>query len=431
MKRLTCLLLAIMLLVIALVSTVHGAPRTKVELDFWTFWGSETRRPVIEKIINDFNKSQDRIVVKHTYLPWGDIWTKNLASIAAGHPADVIINDINSVAFRAKNNQVTEISQYLPKDIADGYYPALWNTVLYEGGIYALPFVTDTRILFYNKDAFREVGLDPNKPPTNWEELWDYANKLDKKQGNRYERIGFYPLYGIGMDVWAQLGDAGQGYINYQYERPAINTPGKLATWKWVKQWKDKYGDNTINTFQAEFATRTAHPFLSGKLAMFADIAGFYTQVRDYAPDMDLGVAPLPEARPGSGHWSWGGGFVAEIPKGAKHVKEAVEFLQYLTGPAGAEHWAVMNFDNVANIEGSARAAKSSVLTAKGQEVYKMAADNLNWTTITPHPMYAPEWWNLVNPETDAFMMGRKTAEQALLDAQRAVERLIENTKSK
>src|SRR4051794_32705455 len=72
----------------------------KVVIDFWSFWGSEIRRPVIEKIIEDFNNSQDQIIVKHTFVPWGDIWTKELASIAAGDPPDVVINDINATALR-------------------------------------------------------------------------------------------------------------------------------------------------------------------------------------------------------------------------------------------------------------------------------------------------------------------------------------------
>jgi len=403
----------------------------KVELDFWTFWGSETRRPVIEGIINNFNKSQDRIHVNHTYLPWGDIWTKNLASIAAGHPADIVINDINSVPFRAVNKQVTDISEYLPEDIASQYYPSLWKTVTYNEGVYALPFVTDTRFLFYNKDAFREAGLDPEDPPETWEELWEYAEKLDKKNGARYDRVGFYPLWGMGMDIWALNGDAGQSYINYDFERPSINTLGKLETWKWVKSWKDKYGQRAINTFQAQFETRTAHPFLSGKLGMFTATATFFTQIRDYAEDMDFGVAPIPEALPGSGHWSWGGGFVAEIPKGSKNVEEAVEFLMYLTGEEGGEYWALKNFDNVASIQGSLNAAKSPELSEKGREVYQMAADNLNWTVMTPHLLTAPEYWNLVNPEVDAFMMDKKSVEEALYDAQMKVEELIKIEKEK
>ncbi|CAM4481960.1 hypothetical protein PATA110616_21235 [Paenibacillus tarimensis] len=105
----------------------------KVELDFWTFWGSETLRPIIEKIIEDFNQSQDRIVVKHTYLPWGDILTKNLAAIAAGNPPDVIVNDIATVAQRAENKQAADLSSYIEQEpVEDRFFPELWRAVVHE-----------------------------------------------------------------------------------------------------------------------------------------------------------------------------------------------------------------------------------------------------------------------------------------------------------
>src|SRR5690606_18299015 len=88
----------------------------KTVIDFWTFWGSEIRRPVIEQIIADFNESQDEIEVKHTYLPFGDIWTKELAAIAAGDPPDVVINDINSTALRGQENQAMNLSEFLEED---------------------------------------------------------------------------------------------------------------------------------------------------------------------------------------------------------------------------------------------------------------------------------------------------------------------------
>src|SRR5690606_14217660 len=139
----------------------------KVVVDFWIFWGSEIRRPVIEKIVEDFNNSQEDIVVKHTFVPWGDIWTKELAAIAAGDPPDVVINDINATALRGEKNQAMNLSEFLSEeDISGQFYPELWEATLHEGDSYGIPFNTDTRVLFYNKDAFEEAGLDPEQPPT-------------------------------------------------------------------------------------------------------------------------------------------------------------------------------------------------------------------------------------------------------------------------
>ena len=66
------------------------------------------------------------------------------------------------------------------KSSALQFFPELWKTVEWEGGIYGVPFNTDTRFFFWNKDHFAEVGLDPEKPPTTWAELEEYALKLDK-----------------------------------------------------------------------------------------------------------------------------------------------------------------------------------------------------------------------------------------------------------
>ncbi|MFL6517954.1 MAG: ABC transporter substrate-binding protein [Bacillus sp. (in: firmicutes)] len=357
-KKDSSLLKAVILILYTILSgfsskTDAASTNGKVVVNFWTFWGSETRRPVIEKIVNDFNKSQNKIIVKHTFIPWGDIWTKNLAAVAAGNPADVVINDINSVAQRAENNQAEDLSQYIKGGtFKKQFYPNLWNTVLYKGKPYAVPFTTDTRLLFYNKDAFKEAGLDPSNPPKTWKELEEYAQKLDKKQDGNFTRIGFYPLFGgFGAPSWLKNADNGNGYI--ENEQLKINTPNKVKGLQWLAEWQKHYGAKTIQNYQAEFSNGQANPFIAGKVAMYTDVATYYTQIRDSGTKMNFGVAPIPAFDENSKHWSDGGGFVAEVPKGAKHPKEAMEFIKYLTGEKAQKYWAEKNFDNVANIKGA------------------------------------------------------------------------------
>jgi multiple sugar transport system substrate-binding protein len=405
-------------------------PKEKVELDFWTFWGSEVRRPIIEKIVDDFNKSQDRIVVKHTFLPWGDVWTKNLAAIAAGNPPDVIVNDINSVATRAVNKQVTDITKYVDAaNIKGDFYPELWNTVVHEDKVYGIPFDTDTRLLFYNKDAFKDAGLDPEKPPTTWAELEEYAIKLDKKNGDRYERIGFYPLWGNwGWDNWMMNADGGVGFLDKE-GNVTINTPKKVEALKWVNKWTERLGDETVNAFKAEFGNKQADPFISGKVAMILQTGTFYTQLRDYGQDVNFGIAAVPENEPGSGHYSSGGGFVMEIPQGAKNPDASWEFLKFLGGVQAQKHWAVQNFANVPNIEAAESAAKDPALTDTGKYVYGSMVKNLEVTKMFPVPAFAPDYRSLVNPQADAALLGDTSPENALKQAQADVESLIKQNK--
>jgi multiple sugar transport system substrate-binding protein len=144
---------------------------------------------------------------------------------------------------------------------------------------------------------------------------------------------------------------------------------------------------------------------------------------------MNFGVAPMPEKTEGNGHTMWGGGFVAEVPYGAKNPEASYEFIKYLTGPEAQEYWAVKNFDNVANIEASENAAKSSELTEDGKRVYEAAVKNMEETILTPFPLEVPDFINLINPEIEKALLGDKTPQEALDDAQKAVEKTAESTK--
>ena len=142
-------------------SVGETATGEKVSLEFWSFWGEGKRRDAIEEIIEEFNTTHDTIEVKYVYQPWGDIWTKSLAAVAAGNPPDVVLQDINSVKQRADAEQNTNLSEYMSEeDLSNDFYPQLWDTVLYEEEPYALPFNTDTQVLFYNKDLLEEAGFD-------------------------------------------------------------------------------------------------------------------------------------------------------------------------------------------------------------------------------------------------------------------------------
>jgi multiple sugar transport system substrate-binding protein len=161
------------------------AQTQRVTLQFWAHWLSQQRRPTVDKIISTWNARNLNIQVEYTGVPFDQIINKTLAAVAAGNPPDVGVIDIRTTRFRAAKNQILSLSDLGVDKIKDLYFPNLWVTGTYQGKQYALPFVIDTRMLFY-KAAFKEAGLDPNRPPSTWEDLWNYANKLDKKEGNNY-----------------------------------------------------------------------------------------------------------------------------------------------------------------------------------------------------------------------------------------------------
>src|SRR5699024_4250359 len=120
---------------------------------------------------------------------------------------------------------------------------------------------------FYNKDIFEEVGLDPEQPPTTWDELKEMAQKMDVMNGERYERIGYLPRYGINGDVY-YMNATGHGFWDPETNQPTINDSKGVEILDWVVAYENEYGSNVINAFSAEFGNQQADPFMSGKLGM-------------------------------------------------------------------------------------------------------------------------------------------------------------------
>ncbi|MGF2119742.1 ABC transporter substrate-binding protein [Enterococcus casseliflavus] len=401
----------------------------KTTLDFWSFWGSGARQEVIEEIIDDFNASQDKIEVKYSYQPWGDIWTKSLSSITAGNPPDVIVQDINSVAQRAEAQQATNLSEYIEEGFSDEFYPQLWDTVEYEGDAYAVPFNTDTQVIFYNKTLFKEAGISEEQLPQTWEELETVARKLDVKNGDDFERIGFYPLWNLGADVWALNADDGVSWFDKD-ENVKIDTDNKVEALEWILDWQEYYGQDTINRLEAEFGSGVADPFISGLVAMRAQNINYYSSLAENAPDdFEFGVIQIPEKESGSGHWSWGGGFVLEVPYGAKDPEASYEFIKYLSTPEDQEKFGEKSFDIMANRTANENLVNNDNLDENGQMIYQMADENFANTVITPVPLTAPDFSSLVNEQIDQIMLGSKTPAEGLADAQKAVEDLVEQNK--
>ncbi|MFS1007875.1 ABC transporter substrate-binding protein [Enterococcus casseliflavus] len=401
----------------------------KTTLDFWSFWGSGARQEVIEEIIDDFNASQDKIEVKYSYQPWGDIWTKSLSSITAGNPPDVIVQDINSVAQRAEAQQATNLSEYIEEGFSDEFYPQLWDTVEYEGDAYAVPFNTDTQVIFYNKTLFKEAGISEEQLPQTWEELETVARKLDVKNGDDFERIGFYPLWNLGADVWALNADDGVSWFDKD-ENVKIDTDNKVEALEWILDWQEYYGQDTINRLEAEFGSGVADPFISGLVAMRAQNINYYSSLAENAPDdFEFGVIQIPEKESGSGHWSWGGGFVLEVPYGAKDPEASYEFIKYLSTPEVQEKFGEKSFDIMANRTANENLVNNDILDENGQMIYQMADENFANTVITPVPLTAPDFSSLVNEQIDQIMLGSKTPAEGLADAQKAVEDLVEQNK--
>lgn len=397
----------------------------RIQLEIWDWWGDGQYKYVIEQLCTDFNESQDKYEVVHVNYPWGDVWTKALAATAAGNPPDVIIQDIRTVTHRAEAKQATDLTDLIAKEepgFTDQFYPQLMEAMTYDGGTYGIPYVTDTRILYYDKDAFTEAGLDPEAPPQTWAELVEYARKLDvKNESGSYERLGFYPGT-LEWNAWAYSAD-GKDYTDTE-GNVYVNTPEKVKMFEGIyNDFYEYYGKKELDSFSAEFGNGMTNPFVAGKVAMWVNTPTEFTKVRDYAPDKNYGVALLPALEEGGEHYSWGGGFSVEIPYGAKDIDGSWEFVKFITSKESQVYWASQVYDTVANIEASQDPSLMEI------PVFKMALEAMPTTVVTLDRLTAPGASDMVLPYLDEIILGNKTPQDALDEAQAQIEQLVQDNK--
>src|SRR5215218_6440161 len=246
--------------------TVQYNPDVSGDIEIWHFWASPVRRNGLQRIIAMCKQQLPNINVTDTVKPFGDIWTANVAAVAAGSGMpDVIVSDRPTLPKDAADGVYMSLQEFADRDgiTRDQFYDWAWDQTLFEGQTYGIPFETDVRVLFWNKQLFEAAGLDPNKPPTTWDELWEYADKLDvKNDDGTYKRIAFFPLWNAGFNpFWAYLN--GAPLINPD-GTPAINSPEAVEAVEWIKKWVDRYGGwQALQDFKAQYGAPPNDLFMS------------------------------------------------------------------------------------------------------------------------------------------------------------------------
>lgn len=161
------------------------------------------RRTAVRRLVAICQQQLPNIQVTETFKPFGDIWTANIAAVAAGTGMpDITVEDRPLLPQRARDAIATNLQPYIDRDKFDSsvFWPFAWQETLYEDNSYGIPFETDVRVMMWNKQAFADAGLDPETPPTTWDDLETYANALDiKNDDGTYKRIGFFPLWKAGV----------------------------------------------------------------------------------------------------------------------------------------------------------------------------------------------------------------------------------------
>ncbi len=321
------------------IATDSPSPHKPVRLTVWGFPESNEFKGV-HASIKEFDRRHPDIDVI-VGAAGGQVLLdpqKLMTAIAAGTPPDLIWQDRFTISGWAARGAFRSINDLVERDGIDpaDFYPACWNEATYQGELYGLPTDTDCRGLYYNRQLFREAGLDPHHPPSNWGELLRYALKLTKKRKGYLEQIGFAPNYGNAhLYLYGWLN--GARFMSADRTRCTLNDPPIVEALDWMTRFYDELGGRAEVMAGFERGTGlgiATDPFVTGKLAMIIDGNWALDNIARYRPDLDFGVAPPPPPE-GKTPITWSGGFAMVIPRGAKHVEEAWELAKWLTSLEG------------------------------------------------------------------------------------------------
>lgn len=392
-----------------------------VTISFWHIHSDGEMKDTMTEILREFQALHPEITVNELGINFWDYWTKLSTAMAGGSGPDLALNDTSTLPTRAESGAIVNLDSFIQQDgfNTDDFFPVLIDKMKHNNSIYGLPSDTDVRVLYYNKTAFKDAGLDPEKPPVNWDELADYAEKLTLWNDNKLlERIGFSPSLG-NMHFWTLAWTNGGDFWDDQGQ-PTFDKPENLEALEWMKSLEDKYGVKAMSAFNSQASALQHSPFIAGKAAMIVDVNNLYTDIQKYAPELEFGVAPIPYQKQQA---SWSAGFSYELTdnKDEKRAAAAWELLKYMTSPEVQKKIHQVSGSLVSNM----KAAKDPEFMA--DPIWQMIVEQMDHSRFIEYIPASPAWHGDLDQVVQSVLNSGVEPKKALEDAQKNAETKLKN----
>jgi sn-glycerol 3-phosphate transport system substrate-binding protein len=373
---------------------------------------------IVDQMAADFEKENPGIKVKPIYAgSYQETIVKALTAHKSGTPP------VTAVLLSTDMFTLIDEDAIVPFAAADAaaYYPAFLANSQTGGKTWGIPFQRSTIVLYWNKELFKEAGLDPNRPPANWKEMLEYAQKLTKR-----DAAGNITRYGVqipssGFPYWLFQGlttPNGVELMNAAGTETYFDKPEVVEA---LQYWVDlgrKY--KVMPSGVIEWGT-TPKDFFEKKIAMMWTTTGNLTNVKNNAK-FDFGVAMLPEKKR-RGSPTGGGNFYVFKKAAPEQQAAAATFARWMTTPERAAQWGI-DTGYVAVRPDAWQTAKMQEYV-KGFPVAAVARDQLQYSVAELSTHDNQRVTKALNDGIQAALTGAKTPEQAMKDAQAEASRLL------
>ena len=385
---------------------------------------------LIDAYAADFNKDNPAIKVQPIYAgSYQDTIVKALTAHKAGTPPVASVLLSTDTFTLIDEDAVVPIDNFVKtaedKAWLSGFYPAFLLNGQIGGKTWGVPFQRSTVVLYWNKDLFKEAGLDPNKPPANWTELVAMAQKLTKKDAS-----GKVTQYGIqvpssGFPYWLFQGFTTQNDVilaNAAGNAVRYDDPKVIEALQFWVDLSRKHGVHPGGV--VEWGT-TPKDFMERKVAMIWTTTGNLTNIRNNAK-FDFGVAMLPAGKK-RGSPTGGGNFFIFKKATPAQQESAFKFARWLTTPERAAQWGI----DTGYVAVSPAAWETPAMKKYAADFAPatVARDQLPHAVAELSTHDNQRVTKALNDGLQAALTGAKTPEQAMKDAQREAERLLRSYK--
>ena len=311
----------------------------KQKVTFWQFDTAQASINAYKAAIKDFEAKNPKITVDMQIVPWADQQQKITTALASGSLPDVSMLGNDVVAQYAASGALAPLDSYVDqwskdegRDVKKDMYSGDLSYYTYKGKLYGSGVADETRMIYYNKDLFQKAGLDPNTPPTTWDEMETDAKALKKvvdvpwsaPMSKQYVTVqtfmSVYLSYGARL-----FNDQGQCGLNTSEFKDAL-------TWYTGIAKQGLTSPDAANQTSDDIANL----FDQGKAGMLIDGPGRYTALKAQSPDVfkNVGIAPI--AAGPKGQFGFLGGWPLVMWNTSKVKDAAAKWIHYATSPDGA-----------------------------------------------------------------------------------------------
>lgn len=293
-----------------------------------TLWARDSQKGFINLLADAYN-SEHEGKIEVSVIPAGNFVQKFGTAAASGSGPDIASIDLVYLPYFASKGVLDDLSAVEDElTWKDDLSPAHRQLATYDGKTYALPFTAEASVTFYNRKLFEKAGLDPDSPPTTYQEMLDAARAITALGEGYYGFVmagqcGGCNIFEFAPHVWASGGEVlSQDGQAAQFDSPEVTDALEFYRTMWEEglmapSSKTDNGSTQGTTFQ------------SGKVGM-TNLGAFFVQTLVEDGSIDFGVTPIVGKDGGTA--SFAGGDEIAVTADAKNKAVAYDFVTWATG---------------------------------------------------------------------------------------------------